>query len=115
MPVGAVSDLAKWAADLDRDADTLTERASLVVRKTAFDTAADAQAFAPVDTGFLRNSVGVEVTNGGLRAEVAATANYAPFIEYGTRFMGPKPFMSPARQRNTPSFYAGMEQVVAGE
>lgn len=113
MPVGAVSDLAQFAADLNRAADTLTQRASAVVRKTAFDTASDAQTFAPVDTGNLRSSITVRTGGAGaLRAEVVATANYAPYVEYGTRFMGPKPFMRPAQDRNTPDFYRALEQLM---
>ena len=113
MPVGAVSDLARFAADLDHAADTLTQRASAVVRKAASDTAADAQAFAPVDTGNLRSSITVRTGGAGtLRAETIATANYAPYVEYGTRFMGPKPFMRPAQDRNTPDFYRALEQLL---
>ena len=113
MPVGAVSDLARFAADLDRAADTLTERASAVVRKTAFDTAADAQTFAPVDTGNLRSSVTVRTGGAGaLRAEVVATANYAVYVEYPTRFTPARPFMRPAQDRNTPDFIRALEHLL---
>ena len=45
----------------------------------------------------------LELRDGGLTAESEATAEYAPYVEWGTRFMNAQPFMRPA-------YYAQKEQ-----
>ena len=86
-------------------------RASAVVRKVAFDTQADAQRLAPVDTGNLRNSVTTAVQGDGLRAAVVATASYSRWVEEGTSRMAPQPFMGPATDRNAPAFREAMQRL----
>lgn len=51
---------------------------------------------APYVTGFLMRSIIFELADGGLTATSTATAHYAPYLEYGTRFMSAQPFMYPA-------------------
>lgn len=53
---------------------------------------ARAKAEAPVRTGFLRSSIGSRMTTqtGG---ELIAKANYAGYVNYGTRHMAGRPFM----------------------
>ena len=106
-----MSDLARFAEDLRGNADTLTRRASQVVRKAALDTMADAKTLAPVDTGNLRNSITTDARPGDLRAVVEATASYSAYIEWGTSKMQPQPFMQPAQERNTPGFFEAVSQL----
>ncbi|HEU4752061.1 MAG TPA: HK97-gp10 family putative phage morphogenesis protein [Armatimonadota bacterium] len=56
---------------------------SQVVRKAAFDVEAQAKVNAPVDTGFLRNSIQAEM-KGELTAEVTVGAEYGVLVEFGT-------------------------------
>ncbi len=103
---------------------------SQLVRKAAFDIAANAAANAAVDTGFMKNSVYVvtssDSTYGGggtppgdsfLLPEVAAPsddctaivacgANYSVYVEMGTRFMAAQPFFFPAVDAGAASFAA---------
>lgn len=95
-------------------AASLPRRASVVVRKVAFDTEADAKRLAPVDTGMLRNSITTSVTNNGLTAGVVATASYAVHLEQGTSKMRPQPFMGPATDRNAPLFREAMGRLGEG-
>lgn len=92
-----------------------------MVRKTAFDLAAQARTSAPVDTGFLANSIYVETStdttygSGGTHgagdsylldpvetpeddytAYVGVGANYGEYVEYGTRYMAAQPYFQPA-------------------
>lgn len=55
-----------------------------------------AQRNAPVDTGFLKRSIGLEIQDSGLTAKSEATAEYAGYQEWGTRFMEAQPYMKPA-------------------
>jgi bacteriophage HK97-gp10 putative tail-component len=104
------------------------EAMSQVVRKTAFDVQGHAASTAPIETGFLRNSIYVvthdESTYGGAtpskpdsyllpeidKAEndttawIAVGANYGIYLELGTRFMPPKPYLAPAVEMVRPTF-----------
>lgn len=52
-----------------------------------------AQRKVPVDTGNLKRSIGLEIRDSGLTAEVEPTAEYAAYVEYGTRYMNAQPYM----------------------
>jgi len=58
---------------------------SVAVRKTGLDTVAGAQDLVPVDTGHLKNTIGVDFTDDGKTFEAGPTASYGAHIEYGTR------------------------------
>lgn len=89
---------------------------SVVVRKTALRVEAEAKAFAPVDTGNLRNSISGEITSDGrsdaVEAVVGPTASYGAFVEFGTSRHGPQAFMGPAFDRAQPDFLAALAQIV---
>jgi len=46
--------------------------------------------------GTLKRSIGLELENGGMTAEVEPTADYAEYVECGTRYMDEQPFLKPA-------------------
>jgi HK97 gp10 family phage protein len=50
--------------------------------------------YAPVKTGFLRNSMDSRATPSG--AEMIVQATYSPYVELGTRKWAGKPFVRPA-------------------
>lgn len=51
-----------------------------------------------VDTGRLRQSIGVQQLGEG-RYRVGTNVQYAPLLEFGTRTTAPRPFMRPAAQK----------------
>lgn len=63
---------------------------------TADVIAQNAQAIVPVRTGFLRSTI--QKAGGGSHWIVTATAAYAIFVEFGTRFMAAQPFLRPAAE-----------------
>lgn len=67
---------------------------------------------APVDTGQLKRSIGLEITDGGLTAEVEPGVDYAAYQEYGTRFMNAQPFMRPSLQEQAKQFRKDLERCV---
>ena len=67
-----------------------------VVRHNGAEMQTKAMQNAPVDTGTLKRSIGLEITDGGMSAEVEPTAEYAPYVELGTRFMEAQPYLKPA-------------------
>ena len=108
---------------------------SQIVRKSAFDVQAQAAGAAPVDTGFLRNSIytvtSTDSSYGGAgtppkdayllpevakpedayTAHVAVGANYGIYLEMGTRFMPAQPYFYPAVDSVEPSFLDAMSKL----
>lgn len=69
--------LKKWGNGIEKDVKrTVTETAAIIQN--------EARARAPVDSGYLRQSIGIEVLNGGMTAVVSVDSEYAIFVEYGT-------------------------------
>lgn len=109
----------------------LQRRASALVRATAFGIEGDIktsmaepksghiygnhQASAPgespaIDTGQLANSIQTVVEE--LSATVGTNTEYAPYLEFGTHRMAPRPFMGPAFERAKPEFEKGLKELV---
>lgn len=63
-------------------------------------------------TGALRRSIGLEITDGGMTAEVEPHTEYAPYVEFGTRFMNAQPYMKPAFKKQSKQFRKDMNELV---
>ncbi len=110
-------------------ADAFHTALSQVVRKAAFDVQAAAATGAPVDTGFLRNSIYVETASDStygqgassppkdayllpeiekpeddLTAYIGVGANYGIYQEMGTVHMPAHPYLAPAVEQVRPNF-----------
>ena len=94
-----------------------------VVRKNGADLQTKAQENAPVGTpqstgipgyvgGTLKRSVELDITDGGLTAEVEPTADYAAYVEYGTRFMEAQPYLKPAYDEQKKKFVKDLNELV---
>ena len=105
------SELRTLAADLGKAGYDATRKAQQVVRKSALDVQTVAAEKAPVDTGFLKASIGVDMAGDDLTAIIGPSASYGRFVEEGTSRMAPQPYMSPALDAVTPGFVAAMEQL----
>lgn len=83
-----------------------------VVRHNGAEMQEKAQRNAPVDTGTLKRSIGLEITDSGMAAEVEPTAEYAPYVELGTRFMEAQPYLKPAFDDQKEKFRKDMKKLV---
>lgn len=63
-------------------------------------------------TGTTKRSVGLEIKDGGLTAESGAETEYAPYLEFGTRFMEAQPFIRPAFDEQKKQFQNDMNKLV---
>lgn len=63
-------------------------------------------------TGATKNSIGLEMKDAGLTAEVGPTTEYSPYLEYGTRFMEAQPFINPAHSEQKEIFLSDMKKLV---
>jgi HK97 gp10 family phage protein len=111
--VEGVDDLNSLSVDLGRAGQVAGEKASLVVRKTLLAIEGDAKAFAPVDTGMLRNSIGTDMDGDGLGGEAGPSASYGAFVEFGTSRNAPQAFMGPAFDRHSGQFEKALAQIAA--
>lgn len=83
-----------------------------VVRHNGAEMQTKAQQNAPVDTGTLKRSIGLEITDSGMSAEIEPTAEYAPYVELGTRFMEAQPYLKPAFDEQKEKFKKDMKKLV---
>ncbi len=83
-----------------------------VVKKNGSDMQRKAQRNVPVDTGTLRRSINLEISDGGMTATVEPTAEYAPYVELGTRFMEAQPFLKPAFEEQKKQFEKDLKELV---
>lgn len=63
-------------------------------------------------TGATKRSIGLEVTDGGMTAEVGPETEYSPYLEFGTRFMDAQPFIKPAWEEQSKKFKSDMDKLV---
>lgn len=89
-----------------------TEPVKAVVRKHTAELQQKAMQKAPVDTGALKRSIMLDISDGGLTGTVEPTMDYAPYVEWGTRFMSAQPFMKPAFDEQAPQFKSDLERLM---
>lgn len=83
-----------------------------IVRLNGAELQQKAQRYAPVDTGNLRRSIRLSIKDDGMTAEVAATADYSAYVEYGTRFMNAQPYVRPAFNEQKDIFINDLQKAV---
>ena len=62
-------------------------------------------------TGTTKRSVMLEITDGGLTAISGPTTGYAPYVEWGTRYMEAQPFVKPAFDEQSVRFISDMQKL----
>lgn len=84
------------------------------VRLNTSELQKKAQRNAPVDTGYLRRSIGVGsgIADKGLSGRVFANADYAGYVEWGTRYMYAQPYMRPAFNLQKGKFLSDMKRIM---
>ena len=82
------------------------------VKQNTTELTQGAQRKVAVDTGNLRRSINMDLSDGGLTGKVKPTADYAPYLEYGTRFQSAQPFMRPAFNKQKAKFKSDMDKLV---
>lgn len=94
-----------------------------VVKRNGAQLQTKAQKNAPVGTpqstgipgyvgGTLKRSIGLDITDGGMTAEVEPSAEYAAYVEYGTRYMDAQPYLKPAYNEQKQKFIRDLNELV---
>lgn len=63
-----------------------------------------AQKNVPVDTGKLRDSIRLNIDEGGFNVNIKSDADHASYVEYGTRHQHAQPFVGPAFKKQQKKF-----------
>jgi HK97 gp10 family phage protein len=63
-------------------------------------------------TGTTKDSIGLEIKDGGFTSEVGPETEYSPYLEYGTRYMDAQPFVKPAYEVQEKKFKSDMKKLV---
>lgn len=110
------SEVHALAHDLNTAGSYVEERAPLAVSKVGHDMQARAQQIVPVDTGYLKSTISIDVE--GLGFDLGPTAEYGEYVELGTSRMNAEPYLSPAYDEYLPHLESALgaigEQAVRG-
>jgi HK97 gp10 family phage protein len=83
--------------------------ANRILRVAAFNIKSISSDYVAVRTGYLRNSAYIESSD--LRAEIGYSANYASYVELGTRHMPARPFLVRAFMEEKPRLLKALAKV----
>lgn len=109
-----ISELLKLTRDLRSAGEDIGPKVVIATKKTGYDITRTAKVYAPVDTGFLRSSIGPDFDSDGLGVTVGPAASYGAFPEYGTSTQRPQPYMGPAADRHVPEYVAALDELAGG-
>lgn len=90
--------LAEWQAGFERAIEQQRDHVERDLTKLGLKVTSNAKRACPVDTGRLRASIAFDVTRSGdkLILKVGTNVSYAAYVEFGTRYTVPQPFLRPA-------------------
>lgn len=63
-------------------------------------------------TGNLKREIKLDIKDGGMTAEVYSTAEYAGYVEVGTRYMDAQPYLKPALEKQSSVFQKEIRKLV---
>lgn len=108
----AEADFLRLARALETAAATVPALTRGVVHQIGENTVKWAVQNAPVLSGDLRDSIGVDYGTNDWWFEAGPTAPYGGYVEYGTVHMAPKPYMGPAFERAAFQGIGQLEQLI---
>ena len=96
---------------------TFREKAKEIVAKNGAEMQQKTQEYAPVDTGYLKRSVSLAISEGGNSATVESKTgegkdNYAVYQEFGTRYLSGTPHVKPAFDQQKEKFKEDFKRMV---
>ncbi len=115
ISVEGIDELNTIEVQLRTKKNRIGAEGSKVVRRSAKRVERLGKQFAPVDTGHLKSSIGVDILGSGragaMEAVIGPTASYGRYVEQGTSRMAPHAYMGPALDIVGPEFAAACESI----
>lgn len=113
-----IKGLGEFLAAMDKDIEMVERETKRAVKSTGESMDRDANHLAAVDTGIMKASIELEITDSGMTAEVSAEAfnprngfNYAYANELLPNNPAYSPFLQPALDKNVGELEKGLEKV----
>ncbi len=97
VKVEGLDKLVRFLSRFEALREPVGDAVQLFLEKTVFD----AKAVVPVRTGRLQRSI--VFGGGGWEWWVGSRLDYAPYVEFGTSRMSPRPYIWPALNQNIPN------------
>ena len=88
------------------------EKVKNAVRLNGSELQQGAMQYAPVKTGNLKQSIRLQIRDSGMEAAVHPIADYAEYVEFGTRFMEAQPYLLPAFEVQLQIFRADLKRAL---
>ena len=104
-----IEKFSKFNNQLDDKIKTVVQIAARNIEKDSKQRMTDQDA---VDTGATRLSIFVSPGTPSFSQQIGPTTEYAPFIEFGTRFMPARPYMIPALEQEKIRFMQAIVEVL---
>jgi len=105
-----VQNIDKVIKNMDKYNDEIQDKIKQVLADGGMKIQTEAQSRAPVRTGTLRASI--EYKPEGMQVQVVATADYAAFVEFGTRNQEAQPFLTPAFELVAPRIERAIQEAL---
>lgn len=83
-----------------------------MVRKAQFKGHYDSKGNLVSPTGMTRRSINSTISASGMLGKVAPHTEYAPYLEYGTRFMSAQSFVRPSFNQQKKIFLSDMKLLI---
>lgn len=81
-----------------------------IITRNGSEMKRSAMSSAPVDTGHLKRSINMNM--GDYSVTVKASAEYASYVEYGTRYMSAQPFIRPSYYKQEKIFKQDIDKLM---
>lgn len=103
--------MATWQSNIPKIKQGSRAELSKLIRTATLKIEAEAKVAAPVDTGFLQNSIASNFPD-ELTGVVSVGAEYGIYVEMGTVHAPAQPFLLPAAERAMKELGGELKQVI---
>lgn len=104
--------LEKWLSNTDSIIKEAETEVKSLTKEVAYKIERDAKLNAPVDTGYLRNSIQTEFEDGGYIARIYSGAEYSLFVEFGSSKQPAHPFLYPAAFKYSIEYQRRLKEIL---
>ena len=112
MNVEVKVDMSSYSDAVAKYPDKVKDVVQLAARRIEIGSKQLITDLGAVDTGATRSSIFVDPGTPSFEQKIGPTTEYAPFIEFGTRYMAARPFMVPTLEKERIPFMEALVEVL---